>query len=349
MTQSNGRPQAAAGKQDTADAYQGAGGFDVEAMMAQLADDRAQGVTSADLVDDEHFSSGFLALIGRPNAGKSTLLNALVGKKVAITSDTAQTTRHRFRGIVNRPGAQVVIVDTPGIHKPKDTLGRDLNQSAAKGMEDVDVVAFLLDAGKPFGRGDDWVLRQIKGVKATRILVISKTDTANEEEVAHQIEAASEWVEWDAICPLSAVTGDGVQEFLSLVIKALPEGPRWFPDDMDTDQSLEVIIAEFIREKVLRHTYDEIPHAVGVLTDDIDFDEERNLYRIEATVYVERDSQKGIIIGRGGKGVKTIGSEARRDLEQLLGADVYLGLQVRVRKNWRQDENQIRRFGYGEG
>jgi GTP-binding protein Era len=329
--------------------FQGAGGFDTEAMMAQLAADRENEVSAADLARGDRFASGFLALVGRPNAGKSTLLNALVGKKVAITSNTAQTTRNRFRGIVNRPHAQVVIVDTPGIHKPKDALGRDLNQSAARGMEDVDVVAFLLDAGKPFGRGDDWVLRQVKGVKAKRILVVSKTDTADRKTVDGQIEAASEWVDWDAVCPLSSVTGDGVAAFLDTVIGFLPEGPRWFPEDMDTDQSLEAIVAEFIREKILRHTYDEVPHSVGVLTEDIDFDEERRLYHIEATVYVERDSQKGIIIGQGGKGIKAIGTEARQDLEQLLGARVYLGLQVRVRKNWRQDESQIRRFGYGEG
>jgi GTP-binding protein Era len=298
---------------------------------------------------DPNFHSGFLALVGRPNAGKSTLLNALLGKKIAITSNTAQTTRHRFRGIVNRDEAQVVIVDTPGIHKPKDTLGEELNLSAVKGMEDVDVVAFLLDAGKPFGRGDDWVLRSVKKTDAKRILVISKTDTADQKAVDAQIAAASEWVKWDAVCPLSAVTGEGTQEFLDTVIGFLPVGPRWFPADMDTDQPLEVIVAEFIREKILLHTHDEVPHAVGVIADEIRYDEEKNFYHIRATVYVERDSQKGIIIGRGGRGIKAIGSEARHDLEQLLSAGVYLGLQVRVRKNWRRDLNQIRRFGYGEG
>lgn len=325
------------------------GEFDAEALMEQLRADREAGITNADLGPASDFHSGFLALVGRPNAGKSTLLNALVGKKIAITSNTAQTTRHRFRGVINRPGSQIVVVDTPGIHKPKDALGEELNLSAAKGMEDVDVVAFLLDAAKPFGRGDDWVLRQVKKTKAKRVLVISKTDTTTPEAVEKQIAAASEWVSWDAVCPLSAVKGDGVQEFLDVVTGFMPEGPRWFPMDMDTDQPLEVLVAEFIREKILVHTHDEVPHAVGVVADDIDYDEHKNFYRISATVYVERDSQKGIIIGRGGKGIKTIGSEARADLEQLLGAGVYLGLQVRVRKNWRRDLNQIRRFGYGEG
>lgn len=325
------------------------GGFNADALMAQLKADREAGVTSADLGPAADFHSGFLALVGRPNAGKSTLLNALVGKKIAIASNTAQTTRHRFRGIINRPGSQIVVVDTPGIHKPKDTLGQELNLSAAKGMEDVDVVAFLLDAAKPFGRGDDWVLRQVKKVKAKRILVVSKIDTTTPGAVRKQVAAASEWVSWDAVCPLSALKGQGVQEFLDTVTDFMPNGPRWFPADMDTDQPLEVIVAEFIREKILLHTHDEVPHAVGVVTDDIDYDEDKNFYRISATVYVERDSQKGIIIGRGGKGIKKIGMEARTDLEQLLGAGVYLGLQVRVRKNWRRDLNQIRRFGYGEG
>lgn len=323
--------------------------FDPEALMAQLAADKEAGVTSADLAGGGDFRSGFLALVGRPNAGKSTLLNALLGKKVAITSNTAQTTRHRFRGIINRPDSQVVVVDTPGIHKPQDALGEELNLSAAKGMEDVDVVAFLLDAGKPFGTGDDWVLRSVKKASARRILVISKTDTADAAAVERQIAAASEWVQWDAVCPLSAVDGTGVAAFLDTVIGFLPHGPRWFPEDMDTDQPLEVLVAEFIREKILYHTYDEVPHAVGVVADDVDYDAAKNFYRIQATVYVERDSQKGIIIGRGGAGIKAIGSEARADLEQLLGAGVYLGLQVRVRKNWRRDLNQIRRFGYGEG
>lgn len=299
--------------------------------------------------ETQEFRSGFLTLVGRPNAGKSTLLNTMMGKKIAITSNTAQTTRHRFRAILNREAAQLIIVDTPGFHKPQDVLGEELNTSAAKAMEDVDVVAFLVDAGKPFGRGDEWVASTVQAVKAKKILVISKTDTVDSEAAEAQRAAAEAIGTWDAVCAVSAVAGDGVEAFIDQAVAFLPVGPRWFPQDMETDQPLEVLIAEFIREKILYLTHDEVPHAVGVIAEEVEFDERKKMYRIEATVFVERDSQKGIIIGRGGAGIKRIGSDARTDLEQLLGSKVYLGLRVKVRKNWRRDLNQIRRFGYGEG
>lgn len=295
------------------------------------------------------FRSGFLALAGRPNVGKSTLLNAIVGKKIAITSPTAQTTRHRFRGICNRPDAQLIVVDTPGIHKPQDVLGEELNESAMKGMEDVDVVAFLLDASMPFGRGDEWVLAQVARSHAHKVLVVSKVDKVDGQTLGQQVEAARASLEWDAVCPLSAVTGEGVGEFVDAVCALLPEGPRWFPEDMDTDQPLEVMVSEFIREKVLYFAHDEVPHAVGVACEDMEYDRKKDLYRIFATIYVERESQKGIIIGKGGRGVSQIGRQAREDLQQLLGCRVYLDLRVKVRRNWRRDLNQIRRFGYGEG
>ena len=297
----------------------------------------------------ETLHSGFLTLVGRPNVGKSTLLNAIMGKKIAITSSTAQTTRHRFRGIYNRPDAQLIIVDTPGVHKPQDALGAELNESAMKGMEDVDVVAFLLDASMPFGRGDEWVLQHVAKSRAQKVLVISKSDKVDVETLSAQLEAARQKADWDAICPLSAKTGEGVEEFIDEVCALLPEGPRWFPEDMDTDQPLEVMVAEFIREKILYFAHDEVPHAVGVVCEEMEYDRKKDLYRIFAMIYVERDSQKGIIIGKGGRGISRIGREAREDLEQLLGCRVYLDLRVKVRKNWRRDLNQIKRFGYGEG
>lgn len=293
--------------------------------------------------------SGFLTLVGRPNVGKSTLLNAIIGKKIAITSSTAQTTRHRFRGIWNSPDAQLIIVDTPGVHKPQDALGSELNESAMKGMEDVDVVAFLLDASMPFGRGDEWVLNHVAKSHAAKVLVVSKTDKVDSETLQQQLDAARDKADWDAICPLSAVSGEGVQEFIDEVCALLPEGPRWFPEDMDTDQPLEVMVAEFIREKILYYAHDEVPHAVGVVCEELEYDRKKRLYRIFAMIYVERDSQKGIIIGKGGRGISTIGKQAREDLEQLLGERIYLDLRVKVRKNWRRDLNQIKRFGYGEG
>lgn len=317
----------------------------IDAFFSQHPD-MADGVG---LQSADELRSGFLTLVGRPNVGKSTLLNAIMGKKIAITSSTAQTTRHRFRGIYNRPDAQLIIVDTPGVHKPQDALGAELNESAMKGMEDVDVVAFLLDASMPFGRGDEWVLQHVAKSRAAKVLVVSKTDKVDGETLASQVEAAREKADWDAICPLSAKSGEGVEEFIDEVCSLLPPGPRWFPEDMDTDQPLEVMVAEFIREKILYYAHDEVPHAVGVVCEELEYDRKKQLYRIFAMIYVERDSQKGIIIGKGGRGISQIGKQAREDLEQLLGTRVYLELRVKVRKNWRRDLNQIKRFGYGEG
>ena len=295
------------------------------------------------------FRSGFITLVGRPNAGKSTLLNAIMGKKIAITSNTAQTTRHRFRAVLTRDDFQLIIVDTPGLHKPHDVLGEELNTSALKALSDVDVVAMLIDASKPVGRGDEWVAQQLAHVDAKKILVLSKTDLVNDEQLAAQRDAAWGLAVWDGFAALSAQDGDGVEEFVSAAVSLLPEGPAWFPTDMDTDQPIEVIVAEFIREKILRTFHDEVPHAIGAAVNEMTYVKKSDLHRIEAIIYVERDSQKGIIIGKGGSSIKRIGTEARTDLEQLLGSRVFLELKVKVRKNWRRDATQIRRFGYGEG
>ena len=298
---------------------------------------------------DESFRSGFVAMIGRPNAGKSTLVNAIVGHKIAITSDTAQTTRHRFNAVLTRPEFQLVMVDTPGLHKPHDALGEELNESAIKGLEGIDAAAFLLDCSKPFGRGDAWVVRQVQASKAKKVLVLTKTDLVDDETVEAQRQAAFEAGKWDSVVALSALTGENVEGFIQAVAELMPEGPRWFPADMDTDQSIEVIVAEFIREKILRSFFDEVPHAVGVAVEEMEYVKKSDLERIYATIYVEHDSQKGIIIGKKGSALKRIGTEARNDLEQFLGSKVFLDLRVKVRKNWRRDLNQIRRFGYGEG
>lgn len=295
------------------------------------------------------FRSGFVTLVGRPNAGKSTLLNAIMGKKIAITSNTAQTTRHRFRAVLTRPEFQMVIVDTPGIHKPHDVLGEELNVSALEALKDVDVVAFLVDSSKPVGRGDAWVAEQLKPLRAKKVLVLSKTDLVSPEEVERQRQAADELGAWDAYVALSSKTGENVDGFVAAVAESLPEGPQWFPADMETDQPIEVIIAEFIREKILRSFHDEVPHAIGVVVEHMEYKRKTKLNSIYATIFVERDSQKGIIIGKRGAAIKQVGSEARADLEQLLGTRVFLDLRVKVKKNWRRDLNQIRRFGYGEG
>lgn len=299
------------------------------------------------LTDD--FRSGFVTLVGRPNAGKSTLLNAVMGKKIAITSDTPQTTRHRFRAVLTTEAFQLVLVDTPGIHKPHDVLGEELNRSAGKAIEAVDAVCFLLDASKPFGTGDEWILDSIKASAAPKVLVVSKTDLVDRETVETQVRAATEKHRFAAVIDLSAKEGIGIDSFIEAVSTFLPQGPLWFPPDLSTDQAVEVIIAEFIREKVLTSTFEEVPHAVGVQVEDLEYDGKKNLYSIYAIIYVERESQKGILIGHHGDRIKTIGTQARLDLTQFLGAKVYLDLRVKLRKNWRRDANQIRRFGYGEG
>ncbi len=293
--------------------------------------------------------SGFVTLVGRPNAGKSTLLNTIMGKKIAITSSTAQTTRHRFRAVKTTDDYQLIIVDTPGIHKPHDALGEELNTSALKALEDVDVIAMLIDSSQPVGTGDEWVVNQLKRTKTPKLLVLSKTDLVEENMLDQQIEAASKLADWDAMVACSATTGSGVERFIDEVVSLLPSGPQWFPADMETDQPLEVIIAEFIREKILRTFRDEIPHAIGVQTEELEYVKRKDLYRIRAIIYTEHESQKGMIIGKKGSAIKRIGSEARIDLEHILGCRVYLDLSVKVRKNWRRDANQIRRFGYGEG
>ncbi len=298
----------------------------------------------------EPIRSGFVALVGRPNAGKSTLANALVGTKVAITSDTPQTTRHRLRAVVDRDDAQVVLVDTPGLHKPHDALGEQLNRSALKALEDVDVVAMLVDATQPIGGGDRWVGEHVaKARTGKRVLVITKADIASEKQVERQLAVARGLAPFDDTVVLSAVEGFNLEGFYQAVVRHLPEGPRWFPRDMPSDQSVEVMVAEFIREKILRTTFDEIPHAVGVAVEDLVVDPKKSLTRIWAVVYVERDSQKGIIIGKGGESIKRIGTEARVDLERLLATQVFLELKVKVKKDWRRDASQIRRFGYGDG
>jgi GTP-binding protein Era len=293
--------------------------------------------------------SGFVALVGRPNAGKSTLTNALVGEKVAIVSDKPQTTRHRLRAIVDTGDAQVVIVDTPGLHKPKDALGEELNRSALMALSDVDVACMVVDSSAPVGGGDRWVGAHVAKSSAKKVLVMTKADLPSERTMDERIAEASKLAAFDAVVVVSALEEFNIEGFLTTVKSFLPLGPRYFPRDMATDQPLEVMLAEFIREKVLVRTSQEVPHSVGVAIEDLSLDEKRDMTTVQATIYVEHDSQRGIIVGRGGETIKAIGTEARVDLERLLGTKVYLDLRVKVKKDWRRDASQIRRFGYGEG
>lgn len=308
-----------------------AGGIGAE--LGLLADDTPDG-----------FRSGFVALVGRPNAGKSTLLNACMGEKVAITSPVAQTTRRRMRTVVNREGYQLVFVDTPGIHKPKDGLGSELNRSALAELSDVDVVALLIDASAPIGRGDAWVAERVRASSAVKILVLTKADRVDQARMVEQLEAARALVDFDDEIVVSSTEGFNVEPFIELVSRYLPEGPRWFPRGMDTDTDDATLVAEFVREKVLLRTREEVPHSVGVLCDS--FERSSRLVRVHATIFVEREGQKGILIGKRGEMVKHIGTDARHDLERLFGRKVYLELAVRVRPGWRDDPVEIRRMGY---
>ncbi len=297
------------------------------------------------------FRSGFVALVGRPNAGKSTLVNAIMGRKVAIATPVAQTTRKRLRAVVNRPGCQIVLVDTPGLHKPKDSLGDELNRSALAELGDVDVVALLIDATKPVGSGDEWVARAVAGSPARKVLVLTKLDLADPAALPVQLERARTLADFDDELVVSSVEGFNVDAFLDLVESYLPEGPRWFPEDMATDEDDETLVAEFVREQVLLRTREEVPHAVGVSCDSIERHRRRDgdVLAIEATIFVERDGQKAIVIGRRGEMIKRIGTDARRELERALGLRVHLSLRVEVRPGWRQDLREIRRLGYASG
>ncbi len=294
--------------------------------------------------EPEQFKSGFVALVGRPNAGKSTLVNACVGTHVAITSPVSQTTRKRLRAVIDRPHAEIILVDTPGLHKPKDSLGNALNRQALAELSDVDVIAHMIDATRPVGRGDEWVASHVARAKAPKLLVISKADIASPELVKEQVEAAVALAPYDDVLVLSAKEGFNVDGFLDIVERSLPEGPRWF-GDVPWDATDEELVAEFVREQVLLACKDEVPHATGVRCDSLSWAKDGHA-SAKATILVERDSQKAILIGAGGKMVKAIGTKARRALEAFLGARVYLELNVQVSRRWRDDENVIRALGY---
>ena len=293
--------------------------------------------------------SGFVALVGRPNAGKSTLVNALVGSKVAIVSDKPQTTRHRLRAIVDTPDAQIVLVDTPGLHKPHDALGEQLNRSALRALSDVDVVCLVLDSAAPVGGGDRWVAAHVAASPAHKVLVLTKADMASTVPMEQRIGAGQQLADFDDTVVVSASEGFNLEGLMVAVTRLLPEGPRYFPRDMATDQPEDVLIGELIREKVLWFTRDEIPHSVGVIVDETRFDEARETTLVRATVFVEHESQQGIVVGSGGAMVKKIGTAARTDLETLLATKVFLDLAVRVKRDWRRDDAMVERFGYGEG
>lgn len=300
-------------------------------------------------VDPETFRSGFVTLVGRPNAGKSTLLNHIMGTKLAITSRTPQTTRHRFRAVYDTDDMQMIIVDTPGIHKPKDALGAELNESALQALADVDVVAFLIDASQPVGTGDEWIANHINELSCHKILVISKADLVKKPVIAERLEQAHGLCDFDAEVVVSAKHNRGLDDFIDAVYDLLPAGPRWFPKDTGVDLSDEVLIAEFIREKIRVRPSMRFPIRSVSLSRTSSASRTGASCASGRSYMSNADSQKGIIIGAKGSKIKQIGMQAREDLERIFGCQVHLDLTVKVKKDWRQNAAQVRKFGYGEG
>lgn len=290
------------------------------------------------------FRSGFVAIVGRPNVGKSTLVNQLVGRKVAIVSARPQTTRNRIQGIVNREGAQIILIDTPGMHKPSTALGRQMMEEVEQALEGIDVAALLVDASEESGPGDRWALECVSRVRGVRFLLPNKIDLIPKERLLPLIDACRRACDFAEVIPISALTGDGLPLLIEKLIEHLPESEPYFPADQFTDQPERFLAAEIIREKVIASTYHEVPHSVAVLVES--FEESANLIRIQATLYVERETQKGILIGRGGEMLKKIGTAARRELEQLLGIKISLGLYVKVQRDWRDKPALVRRLDW---
>lgn len=295
------------------------------------------------------FRSGFVSIIGRPNVGKSTLLNRILGEKVAIVSDKPQTTRNQIRGVKHLPEAQVVFLDTPGIHKPKQPFNARLVQSALDSLKDVDLILFMVEVPNPFGSGDQYALEQMKALhkRSPVYLLINKIDRIPRPELLPILDAGSRFYPFTEILPLSAAKGDNVERLIERVVHVLPEGPAYFPEDMVTDQPVRFVAAELIREKLFRLTHEEVPYAVGVAIEEFHEDAEKGLISIRAVIYVDRDSQKGIVIGEGGTLLKKVGEQTRHELEAILGARVFLKLWVKVKQNWREDAWTLDTLGYG--
>ncbi|MGY0401357.1 GTPase Era [Carnobacterium jeotgali] len=293
---------------------------------------------------NEH-KSGFVSIVGRPNVGKSTLLNRIVGQKIAIMSDKAQTTRNKIQGIYTTPESQIVFIDTPGIHKPKHRLGDFMVDSAFSAFREVDVILFMVNIAEKRGPGDNFIMERLKTVKSPVFLVLNKIDKIHPDQLLPIIEDYRSLVDFEQVIPISAADGNNVETLLSEVTKYLPEGPQFYPDDQVTDHPEYFIVSELIREKVLELTREEVPHSVAVVVESMQRNELGKV-QVHAAIIVERSSQKGIIIGKGGKMLKDIGIRARRDIEVLLGDKIYLDLWVKVQKDWRDRQTNLQDYGY---
>lgn len=291
--------------------------------------------------------AGFICFVGRPNAGKSTLVNALVGRKIAITSSRPQTTRHVVRGVVHRPGAQLVLVDTPGVHRPRTLLGQRLNDLVRETWSEVDVIGLCLPADEAVGPGDRFIASEVASVKATLVAVVTKTDLVPHHRLPEQLLAVARLGSFADIVPVSAVTGDQLDVLVDVMARHLPTSPQLYPDDMVTDEPERVMVAELIREAALEGVRDELPHSIAVVVEEMFADIDRpDLMKVFADIYVERQSQKSIVIGAGGSRLRDVGIRARAGIESLLGTRVYLDLHVRVAKEWQRDPRQLRRLGF---
>ena len=294
---------------------------------------------------EKGFKSGFVAVVGRPNVGKSTLINALIDDKIVIVSDKAQTTRNRIVCVYTDEKKQIVFMDTPGIHKPKHKLGEFMVDQAVDSLREVEAVLFVVAANEKRGPGDNFVIEQLKKVNVPVFLIVNKIDTMEKQDLLEAIVSYENSYPFEAVVPISAKEKDNIEEVVNLLEKHLPEGPKYFPDDMITDQPERLIISDIVREKILLQTHDEIPHAIAVDVDEMKTRDDGTTY-VRATIYVERDSQKGIIIGKQGAMLKTIGRQARGDVERLLATKVFLDLWVKVKKDWRNKSGMLSELGY---
>lgn len=293
------------------------------------------------------FRSGFISFVGRPNVGKSTLTNALVGEKIAITSAKPQTTRRAIRGIVNREEGQIVVVDTPGLHRPRTLLGERLNDLVAKTLSGVDVIGFCVPANEKLGPGDAFISEQLNDFRRAKLIaVVTKTELVSRDQLAVKLQEVAEMRDWAAIVPVSAVAGRQLDDLLGVIFGLLPESSALYPADAVTDESIESRICELIRESALEGVHDELPHSIAVTIDEMNEREDGSMVDIHANVWVERDSQKGIIIGKGGSRLREVGAVSRKEIELLIGKKVFLGLRVKVAKEWQRDPKQLGKLGF---
>ncbi|NLV77278.1 MAG: GTPase Era [Tissierellia bacterium] len=292
------------------------------------------------------YKSGFVTVIGRPNVGKSTLLNHIIGEKISIISDKPQTTRNKIQLVYTEEDCQIVFLDTPGIQKPKNKLGEYMLKVSKSTLEEVDIVTFMVDESMKTGRLDNYIINQLKDIKTPIILLINKIDKIDQQQMDKLVSKYDDLNMFSYIIPVSAINGTNVDKYVETIKKLLPEGPQYFPEDMITDQPERLIISEIIREKALEYLKEEVPHGIFVAIDSIEKREDKDLIDVHATIYCEKESHKGIIIGKRGQMLKEIGKSARLDIEKLLGSQVNLQLWVKVEKNWREKENKLRYFGY---